>query len=442
MNLTERLAAQRRSIAVNAPPATVSDSARGRLRESVHERVLDGIASRGSSLPATDDLSGEVRAALTAALSAESPHVGAAERSRLALEVADDLIGHGPLEPLLRDDSVSEIMVNGSGQVFVERAGRLTPVAVRFADDRELRRTIDRMVSRVGRRVDESSPMVDARLPDGSRINVVLPPLALDGPLLTIRRFTAEPHGIEDLVSFGTLTTLAAEFLAAAVRGRLNLLVSGSTGAGKTTTLNVLSGFIPAHERIVTIEDTAELRLQQQHVARLEGRPPNVEGHGEVTIRQLVRNALRMRPDRIVLGEVRDAAAIDMITAMSTGHDGSICTVHANGARDALARIETMALMGAPELPLRAIREQVVGAIDLVVHQARNRQGHRHVTSITEVMGLEGDIITVQEIFDTDPADESLQPTGIRPRCLDRLVNRGVDISRVDLRPSTAVAGS
>ena len=401
----------------------------------MHHRVIDGLSARGSRPDINDDeLAGDIRAALSEALSVESPHISATERSRLAQEVADDLMGHGPLEPLLRDDSISEIMVNGATRVFVERAGRVSPVGVRFDSESELRRTIDRMVSRVGRRVDESSPMVDARLPDGSRINVVLPPLALDGPLLTIRRFAAEPLGIEDLVSFGTLTTSAAEFLAAAVRGRLNLLVSGSTGAGKTTTLNVLSSFIPEHERIVTIEDTAELRLQQEHVARLESRPPNLEGKGEVTIRDLVRNALRMRPDRIVLGEVRDAAALDMITAMSTGHDGSICTVHANGPRDALARVETMALMGAAELPLRVLREHVVGAIDLVVHQERTRHGTRQLTSITEVVGLEGDVITMQDVFASAAGSGPLRPTGIRPRCLDRLIGRGVDVSRLDLR--------
>ncbi|MCX6459625.1 MAG: CpaF family protein [Actinobacteria bacterium] len=433
MNLADRIAAvqaqqtdQRHSLDT---PTHV------RMRESVHDALLEGL--RGRDVIDPEDFARDVRSALSGALTTDDASLPAAERARLAQGIADDLLGHGPLEPLLRDPTVSEIMVNGAHHVFIERHGVVHPTDVQFTDEAHLRRLIERMVSRVGRRVDESSPMVDARLPDGSRINVILPPLALDGPTLTIRKFASDVLGISDLVGVGTLTTDAAEFLAAAVRGRVNVLVSGATGTGKTTTLNVLSSFIPSTQRIITIEDAAELRLQQQHVVRLESRPPNLEGKGEVSVRDLVRNALRMRPDRIIVGEVRDSAALDMLAAMATGHDGSICTVHASSPREALSRIETMILTGGADLPLTAVREMVVSAIDLIVHQHRAADGRRRITAITEVTGREGEVITLQDVF-VIGSDGILHPTGVRPRFLDTFLERGDDLSRVHLIPAEA----
>jgi pilus assembly protein CpaF len=328
-------------------------------------------------------------------------------------------------------------MVNNWDTIYVERSGKLYWTGTKFHDDQQLRRTIDKIVGKVGRRIDESSPYADARLPDGSRVNAIIPPLSIDGPALTVRKFSADPYGADDLVSFGTMTAQTVALLDACVRGRLNMLVSGGTGAGKTTTLNVLSSFLPDDERIITIEDAAELRLQQPHVVRLEYRPPNIEGRGEVTIRDLVRNALRMRPDRIVVGEIRDAAALDMLQAMNTGHDGSICTVHANSPRDVLARVETMVLMAGLDLPVRAIREQVASAIDLVVHQSRFKDGSRRITHVTEVVGMEGDVITLQDIFlfdhgmgfdETGRSKGMLKSTGLRPKFLDKLAESGIVI--------------
>jgi pilus assembly protein CpaF len=361
----------------------------------------------------------------------------AADRVRIANEIADEVLGHGPIEPLLRDPEVTEIMVNGADNIFVERAGRIQPVEAAFASEHHLRRVIDRIVSRIGRRVDEASPMVDARLPDGSRVNAVVPPIALDGSMLTIRKFAADPYTIEDLISFGTMTKPVADLLDACVRGRLDILISGGTGSGKTTTLNVLSSFLPDDERIVTIEDAAELQLHQQHVLRLESRPANAEGRGEITIRDLVRNALRMRPDRIVVGEVRDGAALDMLQAMNTGHDGSLTTVHANTPRDSLSRLETMVLMAGMDLPVRAIREQLASAVDLIVQISRLKDGTRRITHITEVIGMEGDIVTLQDLFLFDykaGQDEhgrfrgTLVSTGLRPRFLERLASEGVTV--------------
>jgi pilus assembly protein CpaF len=408
------------------------------LKLKVHQALLETLGPRlyDARLTATE-LEHQVRQTLQDVLAGGSVPLTSADRARLAQEIADDILGYGPIEPYLRDSEITEIMVNGPAQIFVEKAGRLHPVDGRFADEAHLRRTIDKIVGRVGRRVDESSPMVDARLPDGSRVNAIIPPLAVDGSLLTIRKFSAEPLTVEDLVTFGTLTRPVADFLAACVRGKLNVLVSGGTGAGKTTTLNVLSSFIPASERVITVEDAAELQLYQDHVLRLEARPPNIEGKGEVRIRDLVRNALRMRPDRIVVGEIRDAAALDMLQAMNTGHDGSICTVHANSPRDVLSRVETMVMMAGMDLPITAIREQVSSAIDLIVHQARFQDGSRRITHLTEVAGMEGQVITTQDLFVFDHGmglDAGGKPlghlrsTGLRPMFATKLAASGITL--------------
>jgi pilus assembly protein CpaF len=350
------------------------------------------------------------------------------ERRRLSLEIARDVMGLGPIEPLLDDPTVTEIMVNGTAYIYVERGGVIEETQSRFISDEHLRRVIDRIVSQIGRRVDESSPMVDARLADGSRVNAVVPPLSLDGSILTIRKFAKDPLQVADLVRMGTLNPHVAAVLTAAVEGGLNILVSGGTGTGKTTLLNVLSSFVPARERIVTIEDAVELQLHQEHVIRLEARPPNMEGHGEVTIRDLVRNSLRMRPDRIIVGEVRGAEALDMLQAMNTGHDGSLSTVHANGPRDAVARIETMVLMAGFDLPSRAIREQIASALNLVVHIERFRDGSRRIANVTEVLGMEGEVIAMQDVFRYDYSANCIVPTGIRPEFTDHLAELGITV--------------
>jgi pilus assembly protein CpaF len=408
------------------------------VKKAVHEALLETLGPQLYDARMTQsELESRVRATLVDVIAAEERPLTVADRTRIAEEIADDILGYGPIQPLLRDPDVSEVMVNGPHQVYVERSGRIYRSELVFSDEAHLRRIIDKIVARIGRRVDESSPMCDARLPDGSRVNAVVPPLALDGSMLTIRKFANDPFQAADLITLGTMTGASSDFLDACVRGRLNILISGGTGAGKTTTLNVLSSFIPGDERIITIEDAAELQLHQDHVLRLEYRPPNIEGRGEVRIRELVRNALRMRPDRIIVGEVRDAAALDMLQAMNTGHDGSISTVHANSPRDALARVETMALMAGMELPVRVIREQMASALDLIVHQTRFRDGSRHITQITEVVGMEGDIITLQDVFAFDHAlgfsEEghslgSLKSTGLRPRLIEKLAYRGVRV--------------
>ena len=406
------------------------------LKHDVHDTLMQSLGQQAYAGQMEQGVLEEsVFAAIQSAMSKSRRPLSTADRARITQEIIDDILGNGPLEPLLRDPEVTEIMVNRADSIFVERGGRLYPTDLRFSSEEHLRRTIDRIVSRVGRRIDEASPMVDARLPDGSRVNAVLPPIALDGCSLTIRKFSKEPFTVKDLVTMGTLSRPAAEVLDACVRGRLNILISGGTGSGKTTTLNVMSSFIPDTERIVTIEDAAELQLDQPHVLRMESRPSNVEGQGQVTIRDLVRNSLRMRPDRIIVGEVRDSAVLDMLQAMNTGHDGSLSTVHANTPRDALSRIETMVLMAGMDLPVRVIREQLAAAINVVVQQARLRDGSRHITQISEITGLEGDTILMQDLFTFDYTtlgDSSvpgrLLPTGITPNFMEKLSDNGVDL--------------
>jgi len=409
------------------------------LKRRVHQSLVEALGPKlYDAKLSPGELEQRVRTTLQEVIEQEQTPLTLLDRGRVQQEVLDEILGLGPLEPYLNDPEVSEIMVNGPGQIYVERNGRIHLAEGAFAGEGSLRRVIEKIVSRVGRRIDESSPMVDARLPDGSRVNAVVPPVAIDGSLLTIRKFSSEPLTVHDLVGFGTLTPQVAELLAACVRARLNIVISGGTGSGKTTTLNVMSSFIPADERIVTIEDAAELQLRQEHVLRMEARPPNVEGRGEVTIRDLVRNCLRMRPDRIVIGEVRDGAALDMLQAMNTGHDGSLTTVHANAPRDVLSRLETMVLMSGMELPVRAVREQMASAIDLIVHQARLKDGTRRITHVTEVSGMEGEIITLQDLFLFDMragVDQSgrfqgtLRPTGLRPRFLSKLSDLGITLS-------------
>jgi pilus assembly protein CpaF len=365
------------------------------------------------------------------------PTLAREDRERLASEIADDIFGYGPLERLLSDSTISEVMVNGCSDIWIEREGRLSQTPLRFSDDSQLRRIITKMVGQIGRRIDESSPMVDARLPDGSRVNAIIPPLSLSGPLLTIRRFAKERFDLEELIRLGTITEQAARFLCNSVESDLNILISGGTGSGKTTALNALSAAVPDTDRIVTIEDAAELQLKQRHVVRLESRPKNIEGEGEVTIRDLVRNALRMRPDRIIVGEVRGAEALDMLQAMNTGHEGSLSTIHANSPRDALNRLETMVLMAGYELPVKAIRQHVAAALDLIIQLDRLDDGSRHVTQISEVQRMEGDMITLQSLFEFKlahvAADRTvvgqLEPTGLRPTFLAKFERHGITLS-------------
>ncbi|HET9877745.1 MAG TPA: ATPase, T2SS/T4P/T4SS family [Candidatus Limnocylindria bacterium] len=358
-----------------------------------------------------------------------------AERVRMLEQITDEILGLGPLEPLLRDETVTEVMVNGPQQVYIEREGRLELTNVTFQNDEHVMKIIQRIIAPIGRRVDESSPMVDARLADGSRVNAIIPPLSLVGPVITIRKFSATPFTVEDLVRFGTATPEMFEFLEACVRARLNIFVAGGTGSGKTTMLNILSSFIPDDERIVTIEDAAELQLRQEHVVTLEARPSNIEGKGAIPIRELVRNALRMRPDRIIVGECRSAEALDMLQAMNTGHDGSMSTGHANTPRDMLSRLETMVLMAGMDLPLRAIREQIASAVDLIVHQNRLKDGTRKIVAITEVQGMEGDVIVMQDIFVFEQTGVQegkivgrLKPTGIRPKFVEKFETAGIHL--------------
>ena len=415
------------------------------IREHIQERLVEDLGPRlYDSTMSEEELKQLVNQKLHDLLRGELVQLSAQEKVLISRQITDMVMGLGPLEEFLQDDTVTEIMVNGPGRVYVEREGKLSLTGASFHNEEQLRRTIDKIVSRIGRRVDEASPYVDARLPDGSRVNAVIPPLALDGPALTIRRFSADPLKASDLVSFGSLSPKVAEFVEGCVKGRVSMIVSGGTGAGKTTTLNVLSSFIPRDERILTIEDAAELKLQQPHVVRLEHRPPNIEGRGEITIRDLVRNALRMRPDRIIVGEVRGAEALDMLQAMNTGHEGSISTVHANSPRDVLSRLETMVLMAGTELTIRAIREQVASAVDLIVHQSRMKDGSRRITHISEVIGMEGDVITLQDIFlfdfragvdDNGRVRGHLKATGLRPTFLEKLTDRGIPVSPMLFTP-------
>jgi pilus assembly protein CpaF len=409
------------------------------VRRRLHAKVAQELGSvlYEQNLEA-DRLSTLVREHLTRLLRSESTPMSMGEREKLLTDIESDILGQGPIDEYLADPEVTEIMVNGPNNIFVERAGRIYKTPQRFGDETHLRSVIERIVARVGRRIDESSPMVDARLADGSRVNAIIHPLAIGGPFLTIRKFSVEPFTAKDLIGFGTLTEQTADFLKMCVEGRLNILVAGGTGAGKTSTLNVLSSFIPTDERIVTVEDAAELRLSQPHVLTLESRPPNIEGKGEIGIRELVRNSLRMRPDRIVVGEVRGAEALDMLQAMNTGHDGSVSTLHANQPRDVLARLETMVLMAGMDLPVRAIREQIASSIDMIVQQSRLRDGSRRITHITEVVGMEGDIITLQDLFLFDYGmgfdDQGkylghLKATGIRPAFTNKLQDQGLKLS-------------
>lgn len=424
------------------PPETTAQTERHSrayqsLKMQVHQLLLSRIDLEAMENLSDERLREELGLMVERLLAEENLVVNAAERRNLVRDIQHEMLGLGPLEPLLADASISDILVNGSQQVYVERRGRLVRTDVSFVDDDHLMKIIDKIVSRVGRRVDESSPMADARLPDGSRVNVIIPPLALDGPVMSIRRFAAVPLTMTNLIDYHTLTAEMAEVLSALARAEVNLLISGGTGSGKTTLLNILSGYIDHAERIVTIEDAAELQLQQPHVVRLETRPPNIEGRGEITQRALVRNALRMRPDHIILGEVRGAEAMDMLQAMNTGHEGSMTTIHANSPRDALSRLENMLAMGGMNLPTKVARHQISSAIGVIIQANRLTDGRRKITSIQEITGMEGEVITLQEIFSfrqTGVADDGtvqgyFQASGVRPRFQERLRSRGIHVA-------------
>lgn len=420
---TSRLEELRQRRPGSAPP---KDTYRD-LKTRIQERLIAELDPK-ADMADTAELRRTIEEMFQALLAEENIVLSRAQRQELFEQIVAEILGYGPIQPLLADDTVTEIMVNGPKQVYVERFGKLEKTDIAFDDEEHLLRIIDRIVSPLGRRIDESSPMVDARLPDGSRINAVIPPISLVGPTLTIRKFARIPITAEDLIKWGTISPEALEFLKACIVGRMNTVVSGGTGSGKTTLLNILSGYIPNDERIITVENAAELQLRQEHVVSLESRPPNIEGKGAITIRDLVINALRMRPDRIIVGEVRGGEALDMLQAMNTGHDGSLTTCHSNSPRDTLARLETMCLMAGMDLPLRAIREQIASALDLIVHQERMKDGSRKIVSITEVQGMEGDVIVLSDLFQFEQTGVEngriigrLKPTGIRPKFMSRL---------------------
>ncbi|WP_413302143.1 CpaF family protein [Bacillus sp. 1P10SD] len=401
------------------------------LKNVLHKKILHELKEQeiDEIIPQLDGMAVDI-------IKEDEDFRGQIDRKKVVNELINDLTGFGPINPLLLDEDVSEVMVNGPNQVYCERKGKLVLTPVQFRDNEHVMSVIEKIVAPLGRRIDESSPMVDARLPDGSRVNAIIPPLALNGPTITIRKFSKDPYQIEDLINFGTVTEEMAIFLDACVKARLNMFVSGGTGSGKTTTLNVLSNFIPEDERIVTIEDAAEIQLGQEHVVSLESRPPNIEGKGAISIRDLVRNSLRMRPDRVIIGEVRGGEALDMLQAMNTGHDGSLATGHSNSPRDMISRLETMVLLAGVDLPIKAIREQIAGAIDVIIQQSRLKDGSRKITNITEVQGMEGDIIVLQDIFTFQQEGLSsegkiigrLVPTGVRPKFYEKLEASGIHI--------------
>ena len=437
MSLRERLQAHQanaQGVVVLRPEPGLGHTAYQELKVRIHQKLLDRVDLAVMESLTPERLKEEIAILVERLLSEEAVVVNDSERASLVLDIQHEMLGLGPLEPLLADPTISDILVNGHSQVYVERRGKLERTDIRFADDAHLMKIIDKIVSRVGRRIDESSPMVDARLPDGSRVNAIIPPVALDGPIVSIRRFAVIPLKIEDILQYKTLTPEMASILQGLAKAKVNMLISGGTGSGKTTMLNILSGYIPASDRMVTIEDAAELQLQQPHVVRLETRPPNIEGKGEVTQRSLVKNALRMRPDRIILGEVRGAEAVDMLQAMNTGHEGSLATIHANTARDALSRLENMIGMAGLNLPPKAARQQISSAITAILQIGRLADGKRKVMSIQEITGMEGEIITMQEIFafrQTGVAPDGtvqghFSATGVRPKFIDRLREHGV----------------
>ncbi|MDD4602003.1 hypothetical protein SDC9_14765 [bioreactor metagenome] len=446
MSLLKRLEMQKQVERPNSrdqtkPAVPVRTDPYQSLKSRIHRKIVDDMSAEESKVLTEKNvdkmaLEQVVARIANTVMDDESVPIPRVDRTRIITEVVEEVLGYGPIDPLLKDDSISEVMVNSAGQVYVERKGKLVLTDVRFRDDAHVMQVIDKIVAPLGRRIDESSPMVDARLPDGSRVNAIIPPLSLKGPCITIRKFAKNPLTIDNLIEFGTITREMADFLQACVEGKLNIVVSGGTGSGKTTSLNVLSSFIPADERIVTIEDAAELQLRQEHVVTLETRPANIEGKGAITMRDLVKNSLRMRPDRIVVGEVRSGEALDMLQAMNTGHDGSLTTGHANTPRDMLSRLETMVLMAGMDLPIRAIRDQIASAIDLIVQQSRLRDGSRRITHLTEVQGMEGDVITLQDIFiyEQTGKDENnkiigqFKPTGIRPKFMDKLAANGINL--------------
>ena len=419
---------------VNAPITSPQAGSYFDLKTRVQNKLLSEL-DPSMDITRTEDVRRTIQDLFDQILAEENIVLSRPEKARLFEQIAAEILGLGPLQPLLEDDTITEVMVNGAKNIYIERKGKIHRVPVTFENNDHVMRIIDRIVAPLGRRIDESSPYVDARLPDGSRVNAVIPPISLVGPVLTIRKFSRNPITVEQLIQFGSVTQEGIMFLKACVESRLNIVISGGTGSGKTTLLNILSGFIPADERIVTIENAAELQLRQEHVVTLESRPPNIEGRGEITIRDLVVNSLRMRPERIIVGEIRDEAALDMLQAMNTGHDGSMTTLHSNGPRDTLSRLETMTLMAGMDLPSRAIREQVSSAIDLICHQERMRDGTRKITNITEISGMEGDVITMTDIFvyeqtgiENGQITGRLRPTGLRPKFMDKLETAGINL--------------